>query len=54
MELDNAYSGEGKNKREEEFLYFKVSGKSVTLTDMNGNSVDEIYVQSNKEYKPGK
>lgn len=52
LELNNAY--QGKDKREAEFLYFKVSGKDVTLTDMNGNPVEETYIQSKNEYKPGK
>ncbi len=53
LELNNAYK-KGNDSRDAEYLYFKVSGKKVTLTDMNGNTVEETYIQSNKEYKPGK
>lgn len=53
LELNNAYN-KWKDKRDAEFLYFKVSGKEVTLTDMNGNSLEETYIQSKNEYKPGK
>jgi hypothetical protein len=53
LELNNAYK-EGNDSRDGEFLYFKVTGKEVTLTDMNGNEINETYIQSNKQYKPGK
>ncbi|MFA7298871.1 MAG: hypothetical protein WC010_04475 [Candidatus Absconditabacterales bacterium] len=53
LELGNQYK-QGNDSREEEVLYFKVNGKDVALTDMNGNNIKETYIQSNKEYKPGK
>ena len=53
LEINNAYK-EGNHTRDAEFLYFKVSGDAVQLTDMNGNEVDLAYLQSNKQYKPGK
>ena len=53
LQLDNEYK-QGKNERPEEFLYFKIIGDEVKLTDMNGKDIEETYIQSNKEYKPGK
>jgi len=53
LNLNNAYK-EGNDSRDGEFLYFKVTGKEVALTDMNGNEINETYIQSNKQYKPGK
>lgn len=53
LNINNGYKQENK-VRPEEFLYFKVTGTDVKLTDMNWKEIEETYIQSNNEYKPGK